>query len=275
MRLRALIRRTVCKFDDDHCLGIAAQLAFYFVLALFPALLFLVALLSYLPTGAVFADILTALEAIAPGEVVTLLRGQLDQIAGGDQNGLLTIGVLGALWSSSAAMVALIDALNRAYDVAERRPWWKRRIVAVMLTVALALCTIAALGLIGAGPAVIAHVTNRWGLAPALSWTWQLLRWPLLLACVMLGVDLVYHFAPNRRRRWVWMTPGGAVGTLLWLGVSFGFKLYVINAADYTATYGVIGGAIVTMLWFYLSGLALLIGAELNAVVEHESARPA
>jgi membrane protein len=256
---------------DDNCLGIAAQLAFYFLLALFPALLFLVAVLSFVPGPDRFDDALTALDHVAPPDVLSLLRGQLEQITGGDHTSLITLGVLGALWSSSAAAVALIDGLNRAYDVIEWRAWWKRRLVGIGLTIVLALFTILTFVLVAAGPQVVAHLAAWWEPARVLEPMWQVLRWPLLIACIVTAVDIVYYVAPNRTVAWSWITPGAALATLAWLGVSFGFKTYVVNAADYAATYGAIGGVIVTMLWFYLSGLALLIGAELNAVIDEAS----
>jgi membrane protein len=247
---------------------LAAQLAFYFLLALFPALLFLVALIGYIPVDIAFAELVSALGTIAPREIVSLLRQQVDEIARSSHAGLLTLGVVGALWSSSAAMVAIIDALNHAYDITEWRSWWKRRLVAVTLTVGLALFILVALTFILIGPALASRIAAWFGLAPTVALVWQVIRWPAIVLCIVLGIDLVYHFAPNRASRWVWITPGALVATFLWIVSSFGFKLYVANVADYTATYGTIGGVIVTMLWFYVCGFAMLIGAELNAVIE-------
>jgi membrane protein len=265
---REIAKRTAVELNDDNCLGLAAQLSFYFLLALFPALLFFVALIAYLPIENVLDELLLALGTVAPGEMVELLRTQIDQVATGSHVSLVTLGILGAIWSSSAAMVAIIDALNRAYDISEWRPWWKRRLVAIALTIALALFLLTAFVLVLAGPNVIAALADWFGLAPAVEVGWSILRWPALLCCVVLALDLVYHFAPNRKASWAWITPGAALATVLWVLASFGFKLYVVNFANYTATYGAIGGAIVTMLWFYVSGLALLVGAEVNAVIE-------
>lgn len=266
---REVAKRTAFEINDDNCLGLAAQLSFYFLLALFPALLFFVALIAYLPVENVLGELLLALGAVAPSEMVDLLRMQLDQIAEGSHASLVTLGIVGAIWSSSAAMVAIIDALNRAYDIGEWRPWWKRRLVAIALTIALALFLLTAFVLVLVGPSVITALADWLGLGSAVESVWLVLRWPVLVFCVVLGLDLVYHFAPNRRAPWVWITPGSALATALWILSSFGFKLYVVNFANYTATYGAIGGAIVTMLWFYVSGLALLVGAEVNAVIEH------
>ena len=136
---RDVVHQTAKEVTDDNCLGLAAQLAFYFLLALFPTLLFLVALIGYVPLENALDELLAALGTVAPRELVELLRGQLAEVAAGSQASLLTLGIVGAIWSSSAAMVAIIDALNRVYDVAEWRPWWRRRLVAIALTVALAL----------------------------------------------------------------------------------------------------------------------------------------
>jgi membrane protein len=261
-------RQTVHEIGDDNCFGLAAQLAFYFLLALFPAILFLVALASYLPVENALAELVAALGAVAPAELVALLRAQLDQLAEGRHASLLTLGIVGAIWSSSAAMVAIIDALNHAYDISEWRPWWKRRFVAIALTMSLALFTLVALAFVLIGPSMASRAAAWFGLAPAVALVWQLMRWPIIVLSVVAGVDLVYHFAPNRTARWAWITPGALVATAVWIASSFAFKFYVSNVADYSATYGTIGGVIVTMLWFYVSGLALLIGAELNAVVE-------
>ena len=268
LRSAEIVTRTIREIDDDNCLGLAAQLAFYFFLSLFPALLFLVALIGYLPVENVLTQLLAALDTIAPSEVLTLLRTQLDEVARGSYGSLLTLGIVGAIWSSSAAMVAIIDALNHAYDIEERRPWWKRRIVAIALTVALALFIVTSLVLVLVGPDVASLMAGWIGLGPAFSLVWAMARWPLMIFLVVLGVDLVYHFAPNRRGRWVWITPGSLLATSLWMASSFAFKFYVTNLANFNATYGAIGGVAVLLLWFYVSGLAILIGAELNGVIE-------
>jgi membrane protein len=266
---RQIAKRVFAEINDDNCMGLAAQLSFYFLLGLFPALLFFVALIAYLPIENVLDELLLSLATVAPAEMVELLRTQLDTIADGSHAGLVTLGIVGAIWSSSAAMVAIIDALNRAYDVVEWRPWWKRRLVAIALTIALALFLLTAFVMVLLGPEMMTALADRLGLEPAVPVVWRILRWPVLVCCVVLGVDLVFHFAPNRHAQWSWITPGSALATALWILSSFGFKLYVVNFGNYTATYGAIGGAIVTMLWFYVSGLALLVGAELNAVIEH------
>ena len=268
LRWPEVLKRTIGEIGEDNCLGLAAQLAFYFFLALFPALLFLVALVGYLPIEDTLTGMLAALGTVAPGEVLILLRTQLEELARGSHGSLLTLGIGGAIWSSSAAMVAIIDALNHAYDIDERRSWWKRRVVAIALTVALALFMVLSLAFVLAGPGVASWVAGWFGVEPAVALVWTITRWPLMVFLVVFGVDLVYHFAPNRRGRWVWITPGSLLATGLWILSSFAFKFYVTNLANFNATYGAIGGVVVLLLWFYVSGLAILVGAELNGVIE-------
>jgi membrane protein len=262
-------RRTVSEISSDNCLGLAAQLSFYFLLALFPALLFFVALLGYLPLDNALDELLVALGTVAPSAMVDLIRGQLESVSEGCNAGLLTLGIAGALWTSSAALVAIIDALNRAYDITEWRSWWKRRLLAIGLTVGLAFFILISTTFVLVGPDVVKVIAGWMGLAPAVATVWAWLRWPVIIVCVVVGLDLVFHFAPNRKSRWVWVTPGALLATGLWIVSSFAFKLYVSNFGNYTATYGAIGAVIIAMLWFYVSSLAILVGAELNAVVEH------
>jgi membrane protein len=255
---------------DDHCPGLAAELAFYFLLALFPALLFLVALVSVMPVEHVLEQWFTTIQPFAPPEVLPLIRGQLDEVAGGGHAGLLTIGLVGAIWSSSAAMTAIISTLNRAYDLTDSRPWWKARLLAVVLTIAFAVFLVTASVLLLTGPPLFEWMGGWMGWSTAAVTGWTYLRWPFIAFTVVLAIDLIYHFAPNRRVEWVWLTPGSLLATALWFGASLGFKTYTATVGGFNATYGAIGTVVVLMLWLYLSGLALLIGAELNAEIERE-----
>lgn len=266
-----LLKRTVKESNDDDVLGLAAQLAYYFFLALFPAVLFLLAIASFFPLTDVVDDVVRSLRPVAPAAVLELLEEQLRRLSDADSGGILTVGILGALWSSSAAIVAIIGSLNRAYDIEESRPWWKVRLTAIGLTVGLALAVVTSFTLVVAGPAVAERLAAALGLGDLFQWAWKILQWPLAFALVSTGVGLIYYFAPDAEQDWEWITPGALVGTFLWLIVSLGFKLYVANFADYNATYGAVGAVIVLLLWFYISGLAILVGAELNAEIEHAS----
>ncbi len=265
-----LLKRTWREFNADNCLGLAAQLAYYLLLALVPAMVFLVALTSFLP-GHLIERMISTAATFAPGAITDLLRDQLTSISEGGHGGLLTFGFLMALWSSSAAVVALTDALNRAYDIEEARPWWKVRLTAIGLTVGLAAFVLVAFALVLLGPTLAEWLAARTGLGSAFEWTWKIVQWPLVVALVATALGLLNYFGPDAEQDWAWVSPGAILGTVLWLLASLAFKIYVTNFGDYNETYGSLGGVIVLMLWFYLSGLAILAGAEMNAEIEHAS----
>ena len=264
-----LFKRTARETQNDNGLGLAAQLAYYFFLALFPALLFLIALAGLLPTQDLVARVISMLDGVAPPEVITIIRDQLTKIASSGTGGILTFGVAAALWSSSAAMVAIIDSLNRAYDVQEGRPWWKQRLTAILLTIGAAAFILVSITLVVAGPELARFVGGQVGLGDAFVWTWTILQWPLVFVLVATAIGLIYYFAPDVEQDFVWITPGSLLATALWLIGSVGFRIYVVNFGSYNETYGAIGGVIVLMLWLYLSGLAIIVGAEMNAEIEH------
>jgi membrane protein len=266
-----LAKRTVKETIADDCLGLAAQLAYYLFLALFPAILFLLALGSFFPLDDLASDIVRLLQPVASREVVTIIAEQMQRISDADNGGLLTFGVLVALWSSSAAMVAATSALNAAYDIEEGRPWWKVRLVAIGLTIALAVFFLLSFSLVLVGPTVAEYLGDTLRMGPVVEWTWKILQWPIAFVLVSLAIAIVYYFAPDAEQDWVWITPGALLATALWVVASLAFKIYVANYSDYNATYGAIGGVIVLLLWFYVSGFAILVGAEMNAEIEHAS----
>jgi membrane protein len=269
---REILRRTFNEaFFHDNCLGMAAQLAYYFFFALFPALLVIVAIASYFPLTTLVDNVVAILGQVAPPEALAIIADQLRKISQGEQGGLLTLGMLTALWSSSAAMTAIIDTLNRAYDVEEGRPWWKVRLIAIALTVGVALFVLVSVALVLLGPTAATWLAAWWDLGSAFEWTWKILQWPLVFAMASLGIAIVYYFAPDVEQDWVWLTPGSLLATGLWLLATLGFKYYVANMGEYAETYGALAGVMVMMLWFYLSGLVILLGAEMNAEIEHAS----
>jgi membrane protein len=266
-----LFKRTGVELVADNVLGLAAQLAYYFFLALFPALLFLVAFVSFLPVQNLMDTIMATLGRVAPGDVTSIVQEQLLKISENKSGGLLTLGMLGTIWSTSSGVTAIIDALNQAYDIQESRPWWKVRLTAVALTIALAVFIVASTVLVLAGPALAERVADWFRLGAVFTWTWKIVQWPLVFMLVSLAIALVYYFAPDAEQSFMWITPGSILATVLWLLTSLGFRFYVTNFASYNATYGTIGGVIVLMLWLYVSSLAVLVGAELNAEIEHAS----
>jgi membrane protein len=268
---RELIRRTVHKTTSDDAQGLASQLAYYFFLALFPALLCLLAIASFFPLENFAGNLVQMLGPFAPNEMIEIIRQQMTSIAAGQHGGLVTVGLLGALWSSSSAIVALIGAMNRAYDVDEGRPWWKIRLTAIGLTLALSLLIVIAFTLIVAGPQLADALAKHFAFGDVFVWTWKTLQWPFAFLMVVLAIGLIYYFAPDAEQMWVWITPGSLVATVLWVIGSLAFRFYAVNFANYQATYGALGGVILLLLWFYLSGLVIVIGAEMNAEIEHAS----
>jgi membrane protein len=258
-------------FWKDNCLALAAQLAYYFFFALFPTLLFMVALASYFPLTTLIDDLFRTLGGFMPPEALQLITDQMIKISDDGQGGLLTLGVLLAVSSSSAAMVAIIDTLNSAYDVEEGRGWLRVRLTAIGLTVSVAIFILASFALVLLGPTLATEFADRLNLGPAFEWTWKILQWPLLFGLASFGIALIYYFAPDVEQEWIWLTPGSVFATTLWLAGSLGFKYYVANWGNYTETYGLIGAVMILLLWFYISGLVLLIGAEINAEIEHAS----
>ena len=266
-----LARRTWREVVDDDVMGLAAQLSYYFFLALFPAILFLLAVASFFPLANLTDDVGRSLGPFVSPRVLELIKEQMRRLANNENGGLLTFGVVGALWSSSAALVSVVAALNRAYDINEGRPWWKVRLVAIGLTLSIAMIVLVALSLILVGPTLAEKLgqTTSWG-AP-FEWTWLLLQWPLVFVVVAVGIGLIYYFGPDAEQDWVWISPGAVAATVLWLLISLLFKLYVANFTDYEGSYGSVGAVIVVLLWFYVSSIAILSGAELNAEIEHAS----
>jgi len=266
-----LARRTWREVVDDDVSGLAAQLSYYFFLALFPAILFLLALASFFPLSNITDDIGRSLGPFVSPQILELIQEQMLRLANNENGGLLTFGVAGALWSSSAAIVSIVGALNRAYDIEEGRPWWKVRLRAIGLTLGVAAFVLVALSLVLVGPTVAEKLGQTTGWGTPFEWAWLVLQWPLVFALVATGIGLLYYFGPDVDQDWAWLTPGAITATILWLMISLLFKLYVANFTDYEGSYGTVGGVIVVLLWFYVSGIAILTGAELNAEIEHAS----
>ena len=267
-----LIKRAAKEAWDDDVLNLAAQQAYYFFLALFPALLFVIAVASFFPLQTLIDDAVQMLSGFAPQAVIDIIKDAMTRLSNSNSGGVLTFGFLVTIWSSSGAMVSIITTLNAAYDVSESRPWWKTRITAIVLTIGIALFILASMFLIIAGPTLAENLASRMHLGDAFKWTWMILQWPVAFALIATAIGLIYYFAPDVEQDWVWITPGSVIATVLWLIVSLGLKGYyqmVPSAAN--PAYGVIGGIMVLMLWFYLSGMSLLLGAEVNAEMEHAS----
>ena len=267
-----IFRRTCRQIYRGHCFGWAAALAYYSFLALFPALLFVVSVASFLPIRHLIDQVVNLVGRFAPGDVVAIAREQLIQLTDKPHGSLLALSLLGAIWSMSSGMAALIGTLNQAHHISEGRSWWRVRATAIALTVALALFMVLSLTLAMVGPTAAEHAANWLNLGAVFAMTWPIVRWPVAFAIAVTAIGCVYHFAPDVKSEFVWITPGSVTATALWLIVSLGLKWYVFHFGNYQKTYGAIGGVMVALLWFYFSGLAILLGAQLNATIAHASA---
>jgi membrane protein len=272
---RQLGRRVWCEIYDGDLLTRAAALSYYFLLALFPLLLFLIAMLGYFAEVGteLRADLLRYLSHIMPRSSATLVRTTVDEIAQNTGGGKLTFGLLTALWAASYGMGAISETLNSAYGVRESRSWWRVRLTSIGLTIVIAVLTISALSLVLYGGEIGDALANRFGFSTAFTLAWKVVQWPIVLAFVLVAFALIYYFAPDLKvQKWYWITPGSLTGVALWLLVSFVFRLYLRFFDNYSITYGSLGAVIILMLWFYLTGTAILIGGGVNAEIEHAAA---
>jgi membrane protein len=268
-----LAKRVWHEYGEDEIPDRAAALSYYFLFALFPALLFLTALIGMLPIPGLLDSLMAYVNQTLPGDAASVIDKTLKEILRGSSGSLLSLGVLIALWSGSNGMGSVIVALNVAYDVDDPRPWWRRRLVAIALTAGFSLFILAALLLMVFGPMLGGAVANGLGLGDVFTAVWTALHVPVAIAFALIGIALVYYLAPAAEQQWRWVTPGSVVALVLWLAMSYGLRVYVGHFANYNATYGSIGGVILLMLWLYLTGVALLLGAEVNAEIEHAAAR--
>lgn len=274
--------RVWARAEEDEIFARSAQLSYYFLLALFPLLLSLITLFGYLDgAGSQLRHRLLAyLGDVMPPAALQLVVSTIDQVTAGRGGGKLSFGLLAAIWAASSGMNAIGQSLNAAYDVRETRPWWKVRLISIALTIALSTLITSALLIVlyggRAGHSLAAPVREGRAFAEA----WRILQWPIALVFVFITFSLVYHFAPDlaakRRARRLsssdyrrrWWSPGVMVAIGLWLLVSLGFRLYLHFFNSYSATYGSLGALIILMLWFYLTGMAILLGGEINCELE-------
>ena len=273
---RELGRRTAARVYRDDVLGRAAQLSYFFIFALFPLLFFLASLLGYFAQAGtrMRADLLRYLAAVVPRTASVLIRDTLEEITAGSSGGKLSFGLIVALLTASFGMGAVISTLNTAYGVRESRPWWKAQALAVALTAALALLIVSALAMVLYGGSIGEWLAAKISPGGAFTSAWGVLQWPVVLAVVLHAFALVYYFAPNvRDMRWQWITPGSVLGLGLWLLASFILRAYLRLFDTYGTTYGSLGAVMVLLLWLYLTGVAILVGGEMNAVIEDAAAR--
>jgi membrane protein len=272
------IKLAAHKLGEDELSTRSASLSYYFMLALFPLLLFLVSLIGvFAGHGSQLQEtIVSALGRLAPGSASNIVKSVIHQTFKSSSGIKLAAGILGALWAASGGMSAVVVSLNKIYRVSETRPWWKQKLTIVGLTLALAVLMIVALTLALYGGKIGQALFSHVGAGDMFRIAWKVLQWPVSFAAMFLSFSLVYYFAPNiKERKWYWVTPGSAGGVTLWLLASLGFRLYLRFFNSYSATYGSLGAVVILMLWLYITGLAILIGGEVNWVIENEDRKTA
>jgi len=262
----AAFKRSFSRFIADDCIGLAKQIAYSSLLAFFPALAFLLGLLGVLH---LYDQLQSFLDAVAPNGVIRFIEGLQRDQKGGTKVAALLVGGLGALWAASGAMDVVIKTVNRAYERAEDRPFWKVRLIGILLVLLWGLTIVALALLIVFGGPIGTAIADKANLGGAFNVVWGIARWPLAFAAILTLFALVYYLAPNdERRRWQWITPGALVGAAMWLVLSALFTIYVSYAGHYSKTYGSIAAGVILLLWLNYTSWALLYGAELNAELD-------
>lgn len=263
--------RTVSEFLDDEMSTYASALAYQMLFSLFPFLLFLIALIGFLHLPDFFSWLRLQSELVLPPQALDQVNPVIDQLQQ-SKGGLLSIGIFIALWTASAGVRLMMSAMNAAYDVVEERPVWKRIPLSVLYTVGIAGMMLAVAALMVTGPQVMNWIAAQVGMEEFIVTLWTILRWPLIVILLMVAVALIYYVMPDVKQEFRFITPGSVLAVVVWILASLGFGYYVKTFADYNAMYGSIGAIIVLLLYFYISAAVLLLGAEMNAVVEHMSA---
>lgn len=270
-RVGPLLQATGKEVLDDNVPGLAAQTAYYFFFSLFPLFLFAAPILSFVgDKQEMIGRLMASIGAALPATALELIEGVItDVVLSESAPGLMSIGAVLAAWAGSNIFVALIDALNRAYDVAESRPWWKKRLIALGAVAAAGIVVLVATAVMLGGEQLAGWIAARLGLGDDTVDVWMLLQYPVAILLVVGGAWLVYYFLPSIRQDPREVLVGAIAATLLWVIVTLGFRAYVVNFGSYSSTYGTVGGVIALLTWMYLTMFVLLIGGELNAEIHH------
>lgn len=261
------------EISEDNVYNGAAALGFYLTMAIFPAMILIMAVIPYLPIERVDQAIMDLLSQALPAEAYDMVAGVVTEVTSQRRGGLLSFGLLATLWAASAGMYAIMQQLNITYDVKEARSFLRARATALVLSVLFALLVIGAFSLIVFGGVMQDWIGSRFGFSDALLTFFKIFRWVVIVLALLLGFAMIYRYAPNVEQKFAFITPGSVLGVVMLILASLGFALYTSNFADYSATYGSIGAMIILMLWFYIAGLVILIGSEINALLEHYSSK--
>lgn len=265
------LKELVGEIGEDDVFDGAASLGYYLTLAIFPAVIFLMALLPYLPVPHLDQAIMDLLRQALPPGASDMFIGVVQDVTKQQRGGLLSFGALATLWASSSGMAAIMQQLNKTYDVPEERGLVKARLIAIGLSLLFTALVIGGFSLIVAGGVLERWLGDQFGLSETLLTAFAVLRWVIIVAGLTLAFALIYFIGPNVKQRFVFITPGSVVGVVALALASLGFAWYVQNFGNYSATYGSIGAVIVLMLWLYIAGLTILLGSEVNALIEHHA----
>lgn len=268
--LHRVMMRTVTEFVDDEMSTYASALAYQMLFSLFPFILFLIALIGFLHLPDFFSWLRLQSELVLPPQALESVNPVIDQLQQ-SKGGLLSVGIVIALYTASAGVRLMMSAMNAAYDVVEGRPIWKRFPLSVVYTVGIAGMLLMAAALMVLGPQVMGWIAAQVGLEEVIVTIWTIARWPVIVILMMVAVALIYYVMPDVKQEFRFITPGSVLAVVVWIIASLGFAFYVKTFANYNAMYGSIGAIIVLLLYFYISAAVLLLGAEMNAVIEHMS----
>jgi membrane protein len=270
-RVGPLLKATGREILDDGILGLAAQTAYYFFFSLFPLILFAAPFTSFVgEKHEVVNWLMTQLAGAVPAEAMTLLRGVIAEVVFAEgAPGIMSVGALLAAWAGSNVFGSLIDALNRAYDVTEGRPWWKQKLISLASVVAAGVLLAIVAAVIIGGTVIAEWLSKREPNGAVYELLWNILRYPIAFAFFVAMLWLIYYFLPNLRQHKKQILVGAVAAAALWIVVALLFQLYVLNFGSYNKTYGAIGGVIILLTWMYLTMLVILAGGELNAELHH------
>ena len=263
---KGFFQELLARIQHVDVTALGAQLAFFFLLSLFPLLIFIVTLLPYLNLQE--DQLFSILRTYAPGDVYMLIDGTLDEVLSDRNGGLLSLGIIATVWSASNGMNALIKSLNRSYDLEETRPFFIARGISIIFTLLLITLFVVALALPIFGKQIGTFLFSYLGYKEGFLGVWNNIRWTIPPVMIFSVFMLLYWIAPNRKLYLRSVIPGAIFATLGWIIVSLGFSMYVSKFANYSATYGSIGGIIVLMMWLYFSGTILMVGGQINAVMQ-------
>lgn len=264
-RIKTALVRTYTDVVENHTLQMAAALSYYFVLSLFPALIFLSAIVAYLPVPDLFNQGLSTMARFLPPDSMGLVRKVLSDVITPNRGTFLSFGLLGTLWAASGGFSATIEALNMAYEVQDDRPFWKTRPLAIWLAMITGALLLNALSVMIVGPRFGGWLAGRVHLSSLFVWLWPYIHWSIAVGFTILAVEVLYYLAPNVKQRFLATLPGAVVAVGSWIGLSYLLGVYFRHFANFNKTYGTLGAAIALMMWLYWTGFAMLVGAELNA----------